>query len=524
MRRLLISIIISTTLGACAVGPDFSPPDAKAPEKWSDTERVLNPPDDMRVPHASMPSVSNPSSDPDPHWWRQFHDVTLDSLIDRAVAGNLDLQGAVLRIVAARQQVVSAGAQGLPQIGASAKETREDLGIKGLLQSAGVYDRVGALGTSADTARQALDTLSGPVTIWQDGFDASWELDLFGRVRRSVESANAQTQAEIENRNDALVSLEAEVAQTYARLRGAQLLKQITLAEIDDEQKILDLTREQARVGLTSQTDVQSATAQLGSLQAQLPQFDAQIVQSLNALALLTGNPPGTLDAELGGANAGVVPPVPPDVPVGLPSTLARRRPDIRRAEAQLHAATAEVGVSVAQLYPDVSLTGQIGTRATSARYLTHWSSLFWSIGPSISLPIFEGGALRANVRIAKAQAQQAGLQYRQTVLVALRDVDNALVVYRTEQDRREALQRTVEANRMNLNLATDSYRKGITSFITVLDAERQLAQTRQQLAQSTVDVTTDLVALYKALGGGWEDDSASATALTCTGGPTGNC
>jgi NodT family efflux transporter outer membrane factor (OMF) lipoprotein len=224
----------------------------------------------------------------------------------------------------------------------------------------------------------------------------------------------------------------------------------------------------------------------------------------MNSLAVLTGNPPGSLDTELQAPAA--VPPVPPTVPVGLPSTLARRRPDIRRAEAQLHAATAEVGVAVAQMYPDITLTGSAGTRATRASYLAHWSSLFWSFGPSISLPIFEGGALRANVRISKAEAAEAALQYRSTVLKALQDVDNALVSYRTDQDRREALVKTVEANQVNVDLATESYRKGLVTFITVLDGERQLASTRQQLAQSTVSVTTDLVALYKALGGGWQE------------------
>jgi multidrug efflux system outer membrane protein len=206
----------------------------------------------------------------------------------------------------------------------------------------------------------------------------------------------------------------------------------------------------------------------------------------------------------------GAVPPVPPSVPIGLPSTLARRRPDIRRAESDLHTATAEIGVAVAQMYPDVSLTGTVGTRAIQAKYLAHWSSLFWSVGPSISLPIFEGGALRANVRIAKAQAGQAALQYRSTVLKALQDVDNVLMSYGTDQDRWEALTGRVEANRISLELATDSYRKGLVSFITVLDAERQLAGTRQQLAQSTVSVTTDLIAIYKALGGGWQGAPAA--------------
>ncbi|OXC72304.1 efflux transporter outer membrane subunit [Caballeronia sordidicola] len=503
MSKRLIPLLFSMLAGACSVGPDFTPPDAQAPDNWHDLQRVQNPPDDMRFPHASMPSLVATNADPDPRWWRQFNDTTLDSLVDRAAAGNLDLKSAVLRIAAAREQAVVSGAQGLPQLSANASYKREQLGLKGLLQSQGVYDKVNALGPNSASVTGALNSLTAPVSLFQDGFDASWELDLFGRVRRSVESANAQTESAIENRNDALVSLEAEVAQTYSQLRGAQLLKRITLAEIDSEQQILDLTREQARVGLTSQSDVESATAQVGSLQAQLPQFDAQIAQAMNGLAVLTGSAPGALDEEL--EAPGAVPPVPPSVPVGLPSTLARRRPDIRRAESDLHAATAEIGVAVAQMYPDVSLTGTIGTRATQAKYLAHWSSLFWTAGPSISLPIFEGGALRANVRIAKAQAGQAALQYRSTVLKALQDVDNALVSYRTDQDRREALTRTVEANRISLQLATDSYRKGLVSFITVLDAERQLAGAREQLAQSTVSVTTDLIAVYKALGGGWQ-------------------
>ncbi|WP_250474700.1 efflux transporter outer membrane subunit [Caballeronia sp. GAFFF1] len=503
--RLCIPML-ALAMSACTVGPDFKPPAADAPGNWNDMQRAQNATPDARAPHADAPSVASTSADPDPRWWKQFDDPTLDSLIDRAVAGNLDLQSAVLRIAQAREQSVSAAAQGLPQISANASVMREQLGLKGLLESQGLYSRIDSLGANGAPIRQGLDSATGPVTLFQDGFDASWELDLFGRVRRSVESADAETQAEIESRNDALVSLEAEVARTYAQLRGAQSIRQITLDEIDAEQQILDLTREQARVGLTSQQDVQSASAQVGALQAQVPSLEAQIAQAMNGLAVLTGSTPGTLDAELSDARA--VPPVPPTVPVGVPSTLARRRPDIRRAEAQLHAATAEVGVAVAQLYPDISLTGQVGTRATKAKYLARWSSLFWSVGPSISLPIFEGGALRSNVRVAKAQAAQAALQYRQTVLTALQDVDNALVAYRTEQDRRAALVRTVEANRVSLQLATDSYRKGLTAFVTVLDAERQLAQTREQLAQSTVNVTTDLIAVYKSLGGGWQDDA----------------
>ena len=198
-------------------------------------------------------------------------------------------------------------------------------------------------------------------------------------------------------------------------------------------------------------------------------------------------------------------------MPVGLPATLARRRPDIRAAEANLHAATAQIGVAVAQLYPDVSLSGQFGTRATQASYLTHWASHFYSFGPNISLPIFEGGQLVGGIRLAKAQQAQAALEYQRTVLSALEDVDNALAAYRTDQDRRASLDETTQATQRAFELASEGYSHGILSFINVLDAERRYSQARQQSTQATLQVTTDLVAVYKALGGGWQDPVSTA-------------
>jgi multidrug efflux system outer membrane protein len=515
-------------LAGCAVGPDYQPPAADAPAAWHAIHHAdtVPPTASTSASAASAASASAPStpveqSDPDPHWWNSFNDPLLNQLIERAASGNLDLQQAVLRIAEARTQVQSAAAAGLPNVRATGSYTREQLGAKGILESNGVYDQVNRLGApdsplntispglgarAENGANHLLDQVTSPINLWQVGFDASWELDLFGRVRRSVEAADAQTQAAIEDRNDALVSLEAEVAQTYMQLRGAQALHAITRRLIDEEQQIVDLTRSQAAVGITSQLDVESATAQLTTIQSQLPQYDQQIAQAMNGLCYLLGETPGSLDNLL--AAPGAVPTVPPQVPVGIPSTLARRRPDIRSAEAQLHAATADVGVAVAQFYPDISLTGEIGTRGTHARELAHWSSLFYSFGPSISLPVFQGGALVANLRLSKAQQESAALQYRKVVLMALRDVDNALVVYRTDQSRRLELGNTVAAQQTSFDLSSDSYRKGLVSFITVLDAERQLAQARQQYVQSTTQVTTDLVALYKALGGGWQPDA----------------
>jgi len=531
LRRAFVSGCSALLLGACTVGPNFHAPQAEVPAQWHDpqqakpaaaaTSAAALAASAAAAPVASVPAMD---SDPDPQWWHSFADPTLDSLIERAAGNNLDLQEAVLRIVEARTQEQSAAAQGLPNVRASGSYQREQLGAKGFLESAGVYNKVDQLGApnslvnsvspGAGAALQSgannvLNELTSPLNLWQAGFDASWELDLFGSVRRSVEAAHAQTQQAVESRNDALVSLEAEVAQTYMQLRGAQALLQITQSLVDQQRDIVALTQSQAKVGLASQLDVKSATAEFAQTQAQLPQYQQQIAQALNGLAYLLGEPPGALEAEL--STPAAVPPVPPVVPVGLPSTLARRRPDIRRAEESLHAATAQVGVAVAQFYPDISLTGQVGTRAFTANGLTHWASLFYAFGPSISLPVFEGGALVANLHLSQAQQQQAALDYRKAVLMALRDVDNALAVYRTDQARRASLGDSVAAQQAAFELARDSYRKGLVTFINVLDAERQLSDAQQQYAQGTMQVSTDLVALYKALGGGWQAGASAS-------------
>ena len=532
---------LALPLAACTVGPDFHAPHADVPAQWHDTQRTgpdaaarAAPASGASAATATVTSMPTLDTDPDPRWWRSFNDATLDALIERAARDNLDLQEAVLRIVEARTQVQSAAAQGLPNLRATGSYQREQLGVKGFLQEDGVYDKVDQLGAPnspvnaiapgagpalQNGANNLLNGLTAPINLWQVGFDATWELDLFGRVRRSVEAAQAQTEAAYESRNDALLSLEAEVAQTYLQLRGAQALHDLATSLVEQQSETVELTENQAKVGLASQVDVQSARAELAQTKTQLPQYEQQIAQALNALAYLVGEPPGALEAQLSTPQA--VPPVPPVVPVGLPSTLARRRPDIRRAEANLHAATASVGVAVAQFYPDVSLTGQAGTRATNASDLARWSHLFYSFGPTISLPIFQGGALVANLRLSKTREAEAALDYRKTVLSALRDVDNALVVYRTDQARRDALADSVAAQQTSFELARDSYRKGLSSFITVLDAQRQLAQSREQYTQGTTQVSTDLVSLYKALGGGWQSD-ADATGATGAAGAIG--
>ncbi|MGI4861465.1 MAG: efflux transporter outer membrane subunit [Janthinobacterium lividum] len=478
------------TLVGCTLGPDYVAPQAATPASYNDLARIGG---DV----ASRPQAS----EPDPAWWRAFDDPQLDSLITRAIAGNLSLQQAVLRIAAARQQVVQSAAAGMPTLSANASAKREQLGLQGILDSSHVS--TSELSAVSTTAASAVNSLTDPVNVFQGSFDASWELDLFGKVRRSVESSQAEAREDVESRNDALVSLEAEVARAYVQLRGAQLVARTLDEQIKIAQDSVDLTHERSRHGLSPQVDVENASAQLGTLRAQLPQYEAQTVQAMNGLAVLLGQAPGSLDAEL--STVRPMPALPAAIPVGLPSTLARRRPDVRQAEAALHAATANIGVSVAQLFPSVSLTGQFGLRNTQASYLTHWSSHFYSFGPGVSVPIFEGGRLRASVRMARAQQASAALNYRQTVLSALQDVENGLVNYRTDQARTAALQAALGSQQNAFELANESYRQGIDTFLNVLDAQRQLSQAKQQLAQSQVQTGTDLVALYKALGGGWQ-------------------
>lgn len=474
---------LAMLLAGCAVGPDYQPPHAQTPGSYHD----------LASQEASKPL----SAATNPLWWKTFNDPQLDSLITRAIADNLTLQQAVLRIAGAREQLAQARGGLFPSLSGSAKVTRQQLGLKGLLESNGVYNQV-----DSDVADQ-LNGLTHSVNLYQGSFDASWELDLWGKVRRQMEMANAQQQAAIEQRNDALVSLEAEVARAYLQLRGAQAVLKTLQEQIDIAQQTSELTQSQQRNGMAPLTDVENARAQLASLNAQLPQYQAQERQAMNGLAVLLGKTPGALDSEL--ADTKPLPVLPKLVPVGIPATLARRRPDIRQAEATLHAQTANIGVSVAELFPSLSLTGQLGVRNTDASYLDNWSSHFYSIGPSLSIPIFQGGQLVSNVKLARAEQANAALAYRQTVLTALQDVENALVSYRADQQQLTALDETTDALQHAFDLATDSYRQGISTFLDVLDAQRQLAQAQAQSTQVRMQTALDLVALYKALGGGWE-------------------
>jgi len=345
-------------------------------------------------------------------------------------------------------------------------------------------------------------SIPNPYNQYQLSAEASWEIDLFGRVRRAVEAADAGVQVSIEDRRAVLVSVLAEVAQNYIELRGAQSHLSIArenLATIDDLQ---ELTQQRRDAGTTTDVDVGNAIAQSAATRAEVPAFDLQVTQYINQLSQLLGREPEALRAELD--SAAPVPPVPDLVPIGLPAELARRRPDVREAEANLHAAIAQSGVAVADLYPRLTLSATGGFQSETSGELLQWASRFGSFGPALALPVFDRGRWKT-VRLYDVRAQQTALSYQRTVLGALHEVENALASYAADQQRRAWLDTTVLHDRDVLGLVRLRYESGLTNFIEVLDAERSLQQNQLSLAQSETAVSEDLVTLYRALGGGWE-------------------
>ena len=455
-----------------------------------------------------------PTAEPvDPEWWRSFNDPILTGLVRRAAAGNLDVQAATARLAQSRAQRGITAADQYPQVNGNASYTREKPSSKGAISAlGGGASSGGASGGSDATQSNGLGGRQGgfqstggglpAFDLFQGGFDATWELDLWGRVRRGIESADASLQASREARRASLLSTIAEVARDYMQLRGTQDTLRITRTNLKSAQESAYLTGERARGGLATDLDVANARAQVESTAAAIPQLEQQEAQGMNAISLLLGQPPGTLQAELAAATG--IPRVPPRVPAGLPSELARRRPDIRQAEAQLHAATATIGVAEADFYPRVTLSGSFALQATQLKDLGLPARTF-GLGPSLTVPIFDGRRIRRTVELRTAQQQEAALSYQKAVLQAFTDVDNALVAYGAEQRRNLRLAEQVAQSRRALGLAQSRYRQGVSDFLEVLTAQRTVLQAEQSLADSTATVSSNLVALYKALGGGWE-------------------
>jgi NodT family efflux transporter outer membrane factor (OMF) lipoprotein len=491
MLRKIPTAAALLLLTACTVGPNFEAPGWLSPASWFAKKAEPIP------PAPSLPVAEAI----DPNWWNLFNDPELTALEHRVAGENLDVQVATARLEESRAQLGITGAAQFPTLNANGSYTRQKSSNVG--EFANAPTALGANGASGNTAGGLGSRKLNPFDVYQVGFDASWELDLWGKVRRSVESAKASVVSSAEARRDTLLTSLAEVARDYVQLRGTQLLLQIARDNLKTSQQSLQLTQQRAAGGVTTDLDVANAAAQVHSTAAEIPRLEQQESEEINAISLLLGQPPNALQAEL--ITPKPVPPVPPRVPVGLPSELARRRPDIRQAEANLHAATADIGVAVANFYPSVTLSGSIGFQAIQPWKTFTGNALQYSGGPGITIPLFEGGQLKATLELRKAQEQEAAIVYQKTVLNAWHEVDNALTAYQTEQARRDQLIQAVAQNERALGLAQSRYQEGVADFLQVLTAQQNLLSTQQQLALATTNVSANLVALYKALGGGWE-------------------
>ncbi|HEY7923935.1 MAG TPA: efflux transporter outer membrane subunit [Vicinamibacteria bacterium] len=446
---------------ACAVGPNYTKPEIPTPKAWNEGKGLQ-----------AAPSTASLES-----WWTEFRDPTLDRLVREAVAGNLDLKLAAARIREARAARGIAASAGLPQVGANAAYAR----------------------THNSPLRP------GDRSVFEAGFDASWEIDVFGGVRRDKEAALADVQAAEEGRREVLVTLLADVGRSYLELRGTQQQLRILEETLAAEQDTLDIATARLEAGLGAELDVARAEGLLNGNEADRPVLERQIRESIYRLGVLVGREPSALAKDL--ETPAAIPPVPPEIPLTLPSELLSRRPDLKRAERELAAATARIGVARADLFPRFSILGSFGRRTEGIGDFGKGAAAFWNIVPAVRWPIFAGGRIRANIEAQDARQEQALLQYEKEILSALEEVETALSAHTRERSREASLRAAVDSTRRALALATDRYTSGLENFLSVLDAERSVYAAEDQLVRSERTTAVTLIAVYKALGGGWSAD-----------------
>ena len=467
----------------CAVGPNYRAPQTKAPAQWNQ----------------SLAGGETNSAITTTEWWTNFNDSELDSLVGRAVLSNLDLRIAQARVREARAQYGIASADLWPTVDGSSSYARQ--------RQSQHQPVIGAVPLSPDLFEN---------NVYKAGFDASWEIDVFGGKRRAKEAAGPQVSASEFGRRDVLITLLGDVARNYVDLRGYQGRLAIALENIEAQEKTLAITRDRFAKGLSSDLDVQQASTVLATTRAEVPTLESSIQTAMHRLEVLLGQQPGTLQAEL--TQASPIPAQPPVVPVGLPSELLLRRPDIRQAERQLAAATANIGAAKADLFPKFFLTGAAGFESVSASDWFTGGSKLWSVGPTMQWRIFDAGRIRGNIKVQNARQEAALATYEKTVLTAFEEVENGLVLYAKEQVRRRSLQDAVVSSQKSLDTANKLYANGLTDFLRVLDAERSLYQSQDSLVQSDRTISANLISLYKSLGGGWEDQEPSALAVAQSG------
>ncbi len=420
-------------------------------------------------------------------WWKLFNDPVLNRLIDRLAVQNIDLQRGMQRIQEARSQTRIAAAQGLPSLDWAGSYARTHQSMTGFISL--VEPRAGA---------------PNEYNFFQNTLGASWDLDLFGQIRRAVEAQRATQEAAIEARHGLALSTIATLVDSYMQLRGVQ--DQIAITERHLDVSDHDVALVQARFGNGAATtlDLAQARTEQANTASALPNLRNSESALINAIGLLLDEPPRSLAVELA-RRENALPIIVPAAPIGLPSALARRRPDIREAEARLHVATAGVGVAVAAFYPDITLTGQMGTQTLSAANFFSLPSRQFATGPTLSVPLFEGGRLRGTLALRKAEQKDAALAFHQTVMTAWNEVDNALTAYAQSQKRLIQTEIAWKESRKAVSIAQQQYREGAVDFLQVDLAESAALAAEARFSANRIQIATAFVSLYKALGGGWE-------------------
>ncbi|ADK83399.1 RND efflux system, outer membrane lipoprotein, NodT family [Desulfarculus baarsii DSM 2075] len=451
--------------GCAAVGPDYQAPSPQTPPAW-------------RATMTGGLEAATPQAQALAQWWARFDDPLLTELIGQSLAGNLDIKTARAKVRQAR------AARGLSQ--------------------AALWPELSADGAfeSRRASENSRSGSGGQYDLYSGGFDAGWEIDIFGGARRGVEAAQADLEAAQADLRDVWVSICAETARNYVEARTYQARLAAMRANLEAQTKTHALIAARRAAGLSNELALRQAGYNLESSRAQLPGLQAGLESSLNSLAILAGRTPGSLHQRL--AEVRPIPQCPPRVAVGVPAEALRQRPDIRAAERRLAAQTARVGVATAALYPKLRLLGSIGLESVSSGELFSAASQAWGIGPAVSWKIFDAGAVRQNIAIQSSLQEQALLAYQKAVLAALAEVEDNLTAYAREQLRAQSLAKAVEEARRAEAIAQDQYRAGLVDFNNVLEAQRSLLQLQDQLAQSRGAVTSDLITVYKALGGGW--------------------
>ncbi|MFW6105810.1 MAG: efflux transporter outer membrane subunit [Desulfovermiculus sp.] len=475
MSKALLFLFLFIS-GCAAVGPDYTEPDLDLPQEWNQAENQGMLPDQAIVRQ----------------WWLVFEDPVLTTLIEQAAEQNLDLQIAVARLDEARARLRMTAGDYLPTLDAQGSVTRQE------------------------SRPSALDPGGTTDTYYAAGMEAGWELDLFGRIRRSVQASTADYQASREERTDVMISMYSQLASTYVDIRTLQTRLRTAQANIQSQEEILSLTKSRYKHGLATGLDVAQAEMVLANTRAAIPPLRIELQQSMNAMDVLLGSQPGTARQFLDGQ--GSIPLPPESVGSGVPADILRQRPDIRKAERELAAQTARIGMAEALLYPRLSLNGSFNYTAADLDDIFTSAARTFLFGPTLSWNVFNAGKTRARIEMEEARAEQALLAYRLTVLQALSEVESAMTGYREQKKRLDSLHNAVLASRKSLHMAEKLYKDGLADFQNVLDAQRSLYSAEDQMDTAKGNAALFMVTLYKALGGGWNSKTGSSGVSTAAG------